>query len=174
MNTTATPTAEEKTEERMVEQTAEQAAAASPKPKKKRNPKRRKQIITAAVAVVLVGAIIFGMVKFLTADNSNVMINEAVVQLGSITSTVEGSGTTKAKNTSSIILTSGTLAPLSSFANELNVEFKNQMEGVASIDVHRQLFAVAVPSYHNVSLLGSYKNRSNPLYMVRFRFISET
>ena len=89
----------------MVEQTAEQAAAASPKPKEKRNPKRRKQIITAAVAVVLVGAIIFGMVKFLTADNSNVMINEAVVQLGSITSTVEGSGTTKAKNTSSITLT---------------------------------------------------------------------
>ena len=42
MNTTATPTAEEKTEERMAEQTA----AASPKPKKKRNPKRRKQIIT--------------------------------------------------------------------------------------------------------------------------------
>ena len=105
MNTTATPTAEEKTEERMAEQTAEQAAAASPKPKEKRNPKRRKQIITAAVAVVLVGAIIFGMVKFLTADNSNVMINEAVVQLGSITSTVEGSGTTKAKNTSSITLT---------------------------------------------------------------------
>ena len=105
MNTTATPTAEEKTEERMAEQTAEQAAAASPKPKKQWNPKRRKQIITAAVAVALVGAIIFGMVKFLTADNSNVMINEAVVQLGSITSTVEGSGTTKAKNTSSITLT---------------------------------------------------------------------
>ena len=74
---------------------------------------------------------------------------------------------------SSIILTSGTLAPLSSFANELNVEFKNQMEGVASIDVHRQLFAVAVPSYHNVSLLGSYKNRSNPLYMVRFHLLIE-
>lgn len=67
---------------------------------------------------------------------------------------------------SSIILTSGTLAPLSSFANELNISFQNQMEGIASIDVRRQLFAAVVPSYHNVSLLGSYQNRSNPLYMV--------
>lgn len=75
---------------------------------------------------------------------------------------------------SSIILTSGTLAPLSSFANELNITFQNQMEGIASIDVHRQLFAAVVPSYHNVSLLGSYQNRSNPLYMVKKRAVHET
>ena len=75
---------------------------------------------------------------------------------------------------SSIILTSGTLAPLSSFANELNITFQNQMEGIASIDVRRQLFAAVVPSYHNVSLLGSYQNRSNPLYMVKKRTAHET
>ena len=96
MNTTVTPAEEEK----VTEQTAP-----SPKPKKKRNPKLRKRIITAAVALVLVGAVVIGMVKFLTTDNTNVMINDAVVQLGSITSTVEGSGTTKAKNSASITLT---------------------------------------------------------------------
>ena len=47
-------------------------------------------------------------------------------------------------------------------------------EGIASIDVRRQLFAAVVPSYHNVSLLGSYQNRSNPLYMVKKRTVHET
>ena len=99
MNTTTAPSAvEEKVETRG-------EIAAPPKPKKKRNPKLRRRIITAVVAVVIVGAIVFGMVKFLTTDNSNVMINDAVVQISSITSTVEGSGTAKAKNSSSITLT---------------------------------------------------------------------
>lgn len=99
MNTTTAPSAvEEKVETRG-------EIAAPPKPKKKRNPKLRRRIITAVVAVVIVGAIVFGMVKFLTTDNSNVIINDAVVQISSITSTVEGSGTAKAKNSSSITLT---------------------------------------------------------------------
>ena len=33
----------------------------------------------------------------------------------------------------------GTLSPLDSFAVEMNVEFKNRTEGIASIDVKRQV-----------------------------------
>lgn len=114
MNTTATPpAAEEKTEitaPAAPKETAETAAPAAPKKKKKKNPKLRKRIITGVVALVIVGAIVGGMVKFLTADNSSATITDAVVQLGSITSTVEGSGTAKAKDTSSItITTAGTV-----------------------------------------------------------------
>lgn len=68
---------------------------------------------------------------------------------------------------SSIILASGTLSPLSTFANELNIEFSNQIEGLSSVDVNRQLYATVVPSYHNVTLLGDFQNRSNPIYIVR-------
>ena len=108
MNTTATPpAAEEKTE---LQAEPRQETASPRKPRKKGSAKLRRRIITAAVAVVVVGAIIIGMVKFLTADNSKVMINDAVAQIGSITSTVEGSGVAKAKDTSSIsITTAGTV-----------------------------------------------------------------
>lgn len=99
MNTTATPPAVE-----------EKAGTTTTTPKKKKNAKLRKQIISGAVALVIVGAIVLGMVKFLTTDNTKVLINDAVVGLGSITSTVEGSGTAKAKDSSSItITTAGTV-----------------------------------------------------------------
>ena len=79
-------------------------------PKKKKNPKLRKRIILSVIALVVVGAIVFGMVKLMTADDGSVTINDAMVQLGSITSKVEGSGTAKAKSQETItITTSGTV-----------------------------------------------------------------
>ena len=58
----------------------------------------------------------------------------------------------------------------------MNVEFKNRTEGIASIDVKRQvddhplcsslqLFATAVPTYNNTALIGSYENRSTSAYV---------
>ena len=74
-------------------------------PKKKKNPKLRKRIILSVIALVVVGAIVFGMVKLMTADDGSVTINDAMVQLGSITSKVEGSGTAKAKSQETITIT---------------------------------------------------------------------
>ena len=74
-------------------------------PKKKKNPKLRKRIILGAVALLVVGGIVLGMVKLMTGDDGSVIINDAVVSIGSITSKVEGSGTAKAKSQESITMT---------------------------------------------------------------------
>lgn len=84
----------------------QQAPPAPPAPKKKKiSPKLRKRIILAAVAVVIVVAVVVLMYRFLTGSSDSVTINDAVVQVNSITSTVEGSGTAKAKDSSTITLT---------------------------------------------------------------------
>ncbi len=99
MNEILTPPVQE-------EQTPPQAAPQAPGPRKKKlTPKLRRRIIAAAVAVVLVVAVVVLMYRFLTKSDANVTINDAMVQLGSITSMVEGSGTAKAKDSSSITLT---------------------------------------------------------------------
>ena len=38
-----------------------------------------------------------------------------------------------------VLMKSGTLSPLDSFAVEMNVEFKNRVEGISSIDVKKQV-----------------------------------
>ena len=91
MNTTVTPPVEEKKTEQ--------------KPRKKLTPKVRKRIITGAVALVLVGAIVAGMAKLLSKDSSTSLVNEATVYLGTITSMVEGSGVAKGQSTETITLT---------------------------------------------------------------------
>ncbi len=102
-----TPVAAEQAESQ-VQQT--QQPSAPQKPKKKKNPKLRKRIIAAAVAVAVIGGIVFGMVKLMTSDDGSVVVNDAVVQIGSITSKVEGSGTAKAKSQETItITTTGTV-----------------------------------------------------------------
>ncbi len=99
MNETLTPPVQE-------EQMPQQAPPAPPAPKKKKiSPKLRKRIILAAVAVVIVVAVVVLMYRFLTSSSDSVTINDAVVQVNSITSTVEGSGTAKAKDSSTITLT---------------------------------------------------------------------
>ena len=99
MNETLTPPVQE-------EQMPQQAPPAPPAPKKKKiSPKLRKRIILAAVAVVIVVAVVVLMYRFLTGSSDSVTINDAVVQVNSITSTVEGSGTAKAKDSSTITLT---------------------------------------------------------------------
>ena len=96
MNETLTPPVQE-------EQMPQQAPPAPPAPKKKKiSPKLRKRIILAAVAVVIVVAVVVLMYRFLTSSSDSVTINDAVVQVNSITSTVEGSGTAKAKDSSTI------------------------------------------------------------------------
>ncbi|KAG9442947.1 hypothetical protein H6P81_018801 [Aristolochia fimbriata] len=58
----------------------------------------------------------------------------------------------------SIILTSGTLSPMGSFASELGVQFETCMEAPHVIDVESQLWAAVIPSGPgNYRLNASYK-----------------
>lgn len=98
MNATVTPPTEE--------QVVEKVETGTPTPpKKKMTPKLRKRIITIVISSVLILAIVVGMYKFLTTSNDNTFITDAVVGINTITSTVEGSGVAKAKDSSSITLT---------------------------------------------------------------------
>lgn len=61
--------------------------------------------------------------------------------------------------TRSIILTSGTLSPMDSFASELGIPFEFQMEAPHVVDMEKQVWAAAVSTGpDNVSLNASYKN----------------
>ena len=75
-----------------------------------KSPKKRKRIIGLAVLVIVAGGLIWGMVKLLSHSEGDTQVLTDVVSIGSITSTVEGSGTTKAKQSESItITTAGTV-----------------------------------------------------------------
>ena len=77
-------------------------------PKGKKNPKRVKRLIIggAAAIVLVVGGVV--LYRFLTKQNdTNSEIQSQPVEIGSIQSTVEGSGTTKAKDSAAITLTAG-------------------------------------------------------------------
>ena len=123
-----TPAAEEQAAQQQAEQTAPPAADSSPeqegekKPKKPKKPrkkltKKQKRLITAAIAIVIIAAIVTSLAKFLNGGEGEVQILTTPVSIGSITSTVEGSGTAKAKESKSInIATAGTVMDV--FVNE--------------------------------------------------------
>ncbi|KAL2915581.1 hypothetical protein HK105_204765 [Polyrhizophydium stewartii] len=75
----------------------------------------------------------------------------------------------------SIILASGTLSPLSSFAEELGIPFAHVLENPHVID-SSQIFVNVVPvGPKNVRLSSSYKNKSSPDYFPELgRCIVET
>lgn len=77
-------------------------------PKGKKNPKRVKRLIIggAAAIVLVVGGVI--LYRFLTKQNdTNSEIQSQPVEIGSIQSTVSGSGTATAKESAAITLTAG-------------------------------------------------------------------
>ena len=84
-------------------------AAGTPTPPK--NKKKRKKTIRRVIALVLVLALGLAYFKFVRkSDSSEQQVVTDVVQYGSITSTVEGSGMVKAKNSETITLaTAGTV-----------------------------------------------------------------
>ncbi|KAK9112453.1 hypothetical protein Scep_019972 [Stephania cephalantha] len=62
----------------------------------------------------------------------------------------------------SVILTSGTLSPMSSFSSELGVQFETCMEAPHVIDVESQLWAAAISTGPgNIPLNASYKTADN-------------
>ena len=77
-------------------------------PKGKKNPKKVKRLIIggAAAIVLVVGGVV--LYRFLTKQNdTNSEIQSQPVEIGSIQSTVSGSGTTTAKESAAITLTAG-------------------------------------------------------------------
>ena len=91
---------------------AEQPSPAAPSaPKKPKKKFKKKKLIGWAIALVVVGGVAFGLYKLLSpAEDAGEVITD-IVQYGSITSTVQGSGITKAKNSETITLTtSGTVS----------------------------------------------------------------
>ena len=77
-------------------------------PKGKKNPKRVKRLIIggAAAIVLVVGGVV--LYRFLTKQNdTNSEIQSQPVEIGSIQSTVSGSGTATAKESAAITLTAG-------------------------------------------------------------------
>lgn len=62
----------------------------------------------------------------------------------------------------SVVLTSGTLAPLSSFATELGVDFPIRLEAQHCINMERQVWGAVVSSGPNrINLNAGYKSRSD-------------
>lgn len=77
-------------------------------PKRKKNPKKVKRLIIggAAAIVLVVGGVV--LYRFLTKQNdTNSEIQSQPVEIGSIQSTVSGSGTATAKESAAITLTAG-------------------------------------------------------------------
>jgi len=111
-----------------------------PKPKKKRKKlsKNQKRLITAVIVLAIVGGIVYALSKFLSEDEGDVQILTTPVSLGSITSTVEGSGTAKAKESKAInITTPGTVMEV--FVNEGDwVDVGTPLFSIDSPDAHTQ------------------------------------
>ncbi len=61
----------------------------------------------------------------------------------------------------SVLLTSGTLSPLQSFAGEFGVSFPVTVEAKHSIDLTRQIFVRVIESSDNVLLKGVYQNQKS-------------
>ena len=59
----------------------------------------------------------------------------------------------------SVLLTSGTLSPLQSFAGEFGVSFPVSVEAKHSIDLNRQIFVRVIESSNNVLLKGVFQNQ---------------
>ena len=67
-----------------------------------------------------------------------------------------------------VVLTSGTLAPLNSFASELGVQFPIRMEAPHCVDVGRQVWAGAVGvGPRGAQLCGTFKVAAEFAYQVR-------
>ena len=85
-----------------------------------KSPKKRKRLIMILVLAVVAGGLIWGMVKLLAPNEGDSQILTDMVTVGSITSTVEGSGTANAKQSESItITTAGTVVDV--YVNEGDV-----------------------------------------------------
>ncbi|RYG94678.1 hypothetical protein EON65_57120 [archaeon] len=65
----------------------------------------------------------------------------------------------------SVILTSGTLAPLDSFASELGTSFPIRLEASHVINLSKQLFAGVFHTYMGKSLDGSHTSQQNDWYL---------
>lgn len=119
-----TPAAEEQQAAAQTEQAAGSAPApeGGQKPEKKKKQrkklsKKQKRIITLVVVLVIAAAIVTALAKFLNGGEGEAEIITQPVGYGSITSTVEGSGTAKAKESKAInITTAGTVIDV--FVNE--------------------------------------------------------
>lgn len=64
-----------------------------------------------------------------------------------------------------IILTSGTLSPISSFINSMQLPFPIQLENPHIIKPRQIFFSVVKKSSNNISLNSSYEKRSNEFYI---------
>ncbi|MBU5628089.1 efflux RND transporter periplasmic adaptor subunit [Oscillibacter sp. MSJ-2] len=85
-------------------------SAAPPAPQKPKK-KKKKKIVSWVILAVVLGGIAFGMYKLLAPKEEAGQVITDMVQYGSITSTVQGSGITKPKNSETITLTTtGTVA----------------------------------------------------------------
>ncbi len=73
----------------------------------KRRKIRRKRIVTLVVILAICGGIAFGMYRLLHDEEPELTIWSDFVTRGSISSMVEGSGMTKAKNSATLTLASG-------------------------------------------------------------------
>ena len=120
-----TPAAEEQQAAALAEQgggTPAPPPESEQKPEKKKKQrkklsKKQKRIITLVVVLAAVAAIVIALSKFLSGGEGEAEIMTQPVGYGSITSTVEGSGTAKAKESKAInITTAGTV--LDVFVNE--------------------------------------------------------
>ena len=67
-----------------------------------KSPKKRKRLIMILVLAVVAGGLIWGMVKLLAPNEGDSQILTDMVTVGSITSTVEGSGTANAKQSENL------------------------------------------------------------------------
>lgn len=69
------------------------------------------------------------------------------------------------ENAHSILLSSGTLSPLDSFAGELGISFPVRLEASHVIDLKKQVFACIVRSSNGVQLDSSFTNKGNVQYL---------
>ncbi len=67
---------------------------------------------------------------------------------------------------SSVILTSGTLSPLDSFATEFGSDFPVRVEAPHVIDVYKQCLVMGISSMGGIGLDGKYKNQQEEQYQV--------
>ncbi len=72
----------------------------------------------------------------------------------------------RSRMSSSVILTSGTLSPLDSFATELGSDFPIRVEAPHVINVQKQCLVMGINSMGGIVLDGKYKNQQEEQYQV--------